>query len=155
MEQGRSKSLWGSAESDIVAHPVQFVIDTGADVTILSYRVYQELNWLDEIERLTADGILKGLDGGKIEVVGTATLEFYLGEICVRQQVWIAQIKEDCILGADFLMKQESVIDYLQNVLRIGSTEVSMYANTDELKCLRIVLDRTIGTWEFRDGDFS
>jgi predicted aspartyl protease len=123
---------------------VQFVIDTGADVTILSYRVYKELNRLDEIERLTADGVLKGLDGGRIEVVGTATLDFFLGEICVRQQVWIAEIKEDCILGADFLMKQECVIDYPQNVLLIGSTEVPMHANTDELKCLRIVLDRTI-----------
>ncbi len=96
------------------------------------------------IERLTADGVLKGLDCGKIEVVGIATLDFYLGEICVRQQVWIAEIKEDYILGADFLMKQECVIDYPQNVLRIGSTEVPMHVNTDELKCLRIVLDRTI-----------
>ena len=128
----------------IAAHPVQFVIDTGADVTILSYRVYKELNRLDEIERLTADGVFKGLDGGRTEVVGTATLDFYLGEICVRQQVWIAEIKEDCILGADVLMKQECVIDYPPNVLRIGSTEVLMHANTDELKCLRIVLDRTI-----------
>ena len=93
---------------------------------------------------MTADGVLKGLDGGRIEVVGTATLDFFLGEICVRQQVWIAEIKEDCILGADFLMKQECVIDYPQNVLLIGSTEVPMHANTDELKCLRIVLDRTI-----------
>ena len=128
----------------IAAHPVQFVIDTGADVTILSYRVYKELNRLDEIERLTADSVLKGLDGGRIEVVWTGTLDFYLVEICVQQQVWIAEIKEDCILGADFLMKQKCVIDYPQNVLRIGSTEVSMHANTDELKCLRIVLDRTI-----------
>ncbi len=123
---------------------MQFVIDTGVDVTILSYRVYNELNRLGEIERLTADGVLKGLDGGRIEVVGTATLDFFLGEICVRQQVWIAEIKEDCILGADFLMKQECVIDYPQNVLLIGSTEVPMHANTDELKCLGIVLDRTI-----------
>ncbi len=79
----------------IAAHPVQFVIDTGADVTILSYRVYKELNRLGEIERLTADGVLKGLDGGRIEVVGTATLDFYLGEICVRQQVW--KINGSCI----------------------------------------------------------
>ncbi len=113
----------------IAAHPVQFVIDT-----ILSYRVYQELNRLDEMERLTADGVLKGLDAERIEVVGTATLDFYLGEVCVRQQIWIAEIKEDYILGADFLMKQECVIDYPQNVLRIGSTEVPMHANTDELK---------------------
>ena len=41
-------------------------------------------------------------------------------------------------------MKQDCVIDYPQNVLGIGSMEVPMHANTDELKCPRIVLDRTI-----------
>jgi hypothetical protein len=99
---------------------------------------------LGEVASLTTDGALKGLDGQRIEVLGTTTLNFSLGEICSRQQVWIAKIKEDCILGADFLRKQDCVIDYPRNILHIGTTEVPMHVNTDELKYFRIVLDRTI-----------
>ena len=73
---------------------MQFVIDTGADVTILSYRVYKELNRLDEIERLTADGVLKGLDGGRTDVVGTATQDFYSGEICVRSKFGLLKLRK-------------------------------------------------------------
>ena len=35
----------------VAAHPVQFVIHTGADVTILSYRVYEELHHAKEVKR--------------------------------------------------------------------------------------------------------
>ena len=80
----------------IVAQPVQFVVDTGADVTILSLRVYKELSQKGDVEILAPNGALKGLDGKKIEVLGTTTLEFSLGEACSREQVWIADIKEDC-----------------------------------------------------------
>ncbi len=130
--------------SDYATHELNS--DVGDNSTMVDNSTVIEM--LMQIKRLMAENHEEYRSCGdchvNTEVVGTATLDFYLGEICVRQQVWIAEIKEDCILGADFLMKRECVIDYPQNVLRIGSTEVPMHANTDELKCLRIVLDRTI-----------
>ena len=129
----------------VAAHPVQFVIDTGADVTILSYRIYEKLHHTKEVKYFAGpDGSLKGLDGQRIEVLGTTTLQMSIGETTVRQHVWVARIKEDCILEADFLRKQDCVIDYPQNILRIGNSDVPMHVDTDDIKCFRVVLDRAV-----------
>ena len=72
----------------VAAHPVQFVIDTGADVAILSYRIYEELHHAKEVKHFAGpDGSLKGLDGQRIEVLGTTTLQMSIGETTVRQHV--------------------------------------------------------------------
>ena len=93
----------------VAAHPVQFVIGTGADVTILSYRIYEELQHAKGVKHFAGpDGSLKGLDGERIEVLGTTTLQMSIGETTVRQHVWVARIKEGCIVGADFLRKQDA-----------------------------------------------
>ena len=129
----------------VAAHPVQFVIDTGADVTIVSYRIYEELHHTKEVKHFAGpDGSLKGLDGQRIEVLGTTTLQMSIGETTVRQHVWVARIKEDCILGADFLRKQDCVIDYPQNIYCIGNSNVPMQVDTDDIKCFRVVLERAV-----------
>ena len=129
----------------VAAHPVQFVIDTGADVTILSYRIYEELQHAEGVKHFTGpDGSLKGLGGQRIEVLGTTTLQMSIGETTMRQHLWVARIKEDCILGADFLRKQDCVIDYPQNILRIGNSDVPMHVDTDDIKCFRVVLESAV-----------
>ena len=129
----------------VAAHPVQFLIDTGADATILSYRVYEELHRASQVEHFASpDGSLKGLDGQRIEVLGATTLQMSIGETTSWQHVWVARIKEDCILGAEFLRNQGCVIDYPLNILRIGNTDVPMHVDNKDIRCFRVVLERAV-----------
>ena len=77
--------------------PCQFVVDTGADVTILSSRVFHRLKSNGLIKTAAAEGVVRGLDGKIIPVTG---------------RVRIASIQEECILGADVLKNGGCVIDY-------------------------------------------
>ena len=109
--------------------PCQFLIDTRADVVILSSRLYEELNYTGGVERMAAEGILKGLDGLKIPVLGRTMLEIKLGETVTKQQDWIARMQEECILGAVFLEKEVCVIDYPSS-----SSSHWKYRNPDTFK---------------------
>ena len=55
--------------------PCQFVVDTGADVTILSSRVFHKLDSAEGIEDVSNEGVVRGLDGQVIPVIGRVTLE--------------------------------------------------------------------------------
>lgn len=58
----------------------QFIIDTGADVTIISSRLYEQLIYTGEMEKMAIKGTLKGLDWQKITVIGQTMLETTLGQ---------------------------------------------------------------------------
>ena len=80
--------------------PCKFTFDTGADVIILCSRLYDVLQRgkLKDV----ADSETLGLDGQKISVVGTITVQIGLSEDTSSQTVWVTHIEENCILGPDF-----------------------------------------------------
>jgi type 1 fimbria pilin len=59
--------------------PCQFVVDTGADVTTLSYRVFHKLDSTAAVKTVSTDGVIRGLDGQIIPVIGRVALEVTLG----------------------------------------------------------------------------
>ena len=127
--------------------PCRFTIDTGADVTILSHRLYQVYDPLNETHGLEASGEnekLKGLNGHVIPVVGKTSLPLQLGERMSTHRVWIARIQEDCILGTDFLKKEGCVIDYPQQILRMEKVEIPIHSNAAQGKCLRLIVDKSV-----------
>ena len=58
--------------------PCEFTIDTGADVTILSYRLFDQLNVAQNLEGMNTNETLKGLDGREIPVLGKISLHLRL-----------------------------------------------------------------------------
>ena len=119
-------------------------MDTGADVTILSSRVFHKLKSNGLNKTTATEGVVRGLDGKIIPVTGRVTLEVTLGETKSELEVWIASIQEECILGADFLKDGGCVIDYPRQILRIGETEIPLQMGGGELKCLRVILDKAV-----------
>jgi hypothetical protein len=93
---------------------------------------------------MSTDGVIRGLDGQIIPVIGQVALEVALGETVSTMDVWVAHIQEECILGADFLKKEGCIIDYPRQTLRIGETEIPLRTGGEELKCLRVVLDKAV-----------
>ena len=92
--------------------PCQFVVDTGADVTTLSYRVFHKLDSAAALKTVSTDGVIRGLDGQIIPVIGRVALEVTLGETVSKLDLWVVYIQEECIPGADFLKKEGCIIDY-------------------------------------------
>ena len=50
--------------------PCQLVVDTGADVTILSSRVFHKLDSAESMENVSNEGVVRDLDGQVIPVIG-------------------------------------------------------------------------------------
>lgn len=79
-----------------------------------------------------------------IPVIGKTTVAFGLGENLSPNQVWIARKQEDYVLEADVLMKKSCVVDCLQQVLRMEETDMLMYSNAGQEKCLRLIVGRSV-----------
>ena len=125
--------------------PCQFVVDTGADVTILSSRVFHKLDSAESIEDASNEGVVRGLDGQVIPVIGRGvTLEITIGEMSSKLEVWVASIQEECILGGDFLKREGCAIDYPRQTLRIGDAEIPLLMGGEDSKCRRVILDKAV-----------
>ena len=108
----------------IMNSPCTFTIDTGSDVTIMSYRVYSMLDVVEGLHGPKMSESISGVDGHKISVLGKVSALIGLGERRSIRTVWVARIQEDCILGTDFFREEECVIDYPNSVLRLGEAEI-------------------------------
>ena len=110
----------------IMNSPCTFRIDTGADETIMSHRIYINLANVKELQPPEINKSIPGIDGKKIPVLGKVTVPIGLGERRSTRTVWVAHIQEDCILGTDFLREEGCVIDYPNCALRLGEAEIPL-----------------------------
>ena len=51
-------------------------------------------------------------------------LSITIGSWTFRQEVWVADIVDECLLGLDFLVRQECQVDLRDHVPYVGSEEV-------------------------------
>ena len=128
----------------IINSPCTFTIDTGADVTIMSHRVYTNLVNVEELQPPEMNESIRGIDGSEIPVLGKVAVTIGLGERRSTRTVWVARIEEDCILGTDFLREEGCVIDYPNCALRLGKAEIPLRSENKGTRCLRLVLDKSV-----------
>ena len=65
----------------------------------------------------------------------------------VMQQMWVADIHDQCILGLNFLAPRGCLVNLKDNSLRIGGEEVPLQRLNSELTsppCCRVILDKTV-----------
>ena len=108
---------------------VQFVLDSGAGVSVVDYRVVEELYG----DRIQKDGGAApiGANGLPLHVVGKIQLPVKLG--CFQQdQVFIVvrNLSVECLLGADFLVHSEAILDCKVGKLSLKGTEVPITMGT-------------------------
>ena len=124
--------------------PCQFIVDAGADVTILSSRLFHKLDSAGRLKNASNERVVKGLDGQVIPIIGQAVLEIIIEETSSKLEVWVASIQEECILGGDFLRSEGCVIDYPGQTLGVGDAEIPLVMGGEEFKCLRVILDKAV-----------
>ncbi|XP_054749735.1 retroviral-like aspartic protease 1 [Lytechinus pictus] len=92
----------------LVERPVNFLIDTGAMLTILSISLYKQIQRRNEL--FPTNIRLKQADGAEVTVYGTVFLTLEIGLTKLQTSFVVANIRNDGILGMDVLLKTGSVI---------------------------------------------
>ena len=99
---------------------IEMLIDSGANISIVDYQVYQ--NMPGRKPKLRSYGIpMVTADGTPMKVYGCADFAFEIGdETCSYEYTMcIADIGVEAILGYDFLKKQEAIIDMGRSLLEL------------------------------------
>ncbi|KAJ8048413.1 hypothetical protein HOLleu_00722 [Holothuria leucospilota] len=115
-----------------------FLVDTGANITIISPEVYSKL---PEDTRPTLQRVLTGLtlaDGSELPFTGKAAFTLTVqGHVC-QHEVWVAGIAGDGIIGHDFLKKFDCHISVGEGILSIEGQRVSCKEDEAGLSSCRV-----------------
>ena len=123
---------------------VNFLIDTGSAVTLLSYRIFHHLD-IDQsgLKEVPFDICLA--DGTDLGVRGQVQLDITLGPLKVEHTIIIANITQEAILGMDFMTEQECQLDLHNSMLRVQGIEVNMRNDNHTVKqCCQLRLTNDV-----------
>ena len=102
------------------------LLDTGAQVSLLSIRIYEYLKEEDNslILEDIVDRTLTGINNCSTSILGYIKLKPKLANIEVKSQIPFAVVSEEsmpccCILGANFLSENSIIINFEQNKLEL------------------------------------
>ena len=89
--------------------PIEAVVDTAAEVTIISDRVYKELNWTGPIIKQ----VLLQTAGRELKIKGfiIGPLALQIGSHVYEEEVYVATIEDKMLLGLDFLRRNKMSIN--------------------------------------------
>lgn len=120
-------------------YKISAVLDTAAEVTILSDRL---LKLLDEKPKISKPVIMHAagrdmqMKGAKLEPV-----RMKLGEGWYCESLYMAPIEDDMLLSLDFLLKYQAKVNLSENYLEIGKEKVSIImGENNAVKVKRITI---------------
>lgn len=121
---------------------VKFLVDTGANLTIVRPEIYNQLPEPERPELKPVNLEMAVADGRPLPFHGCASFRLKIGELAVRHDVWVANIDIDGILGYEFLQTYGCTLDAGKGKLTIGSQRQEN--NKVRPSCCRIPLKETI-----------
>ena len=89
--------------------------------------------------------LLRIVTGETTPVRSRGKLALQLGNFKTVHDVWIADIENECILGLDFLISNDCIVDVQESCLRIGPEEIRFkrIAATEKPACRRVTVAET------------
>ena len=108
--------------------PVTFLLDSGAAISVVR---------LDTLtsklkSQITTTGLTApvGADGSPLDMVGQVKVRVTIGNVHAKQVFTVVNtLTVDCLLGSDFLIAQEVVIDYKKGTALIKGNEIPFTMN--------------------------
>ncbi|XP_063427928.1 uncharacterized protein LOC134711320 [Mytilus trossulus] len=93
-------------------YELKAVIDTGAEVTVLSEKVYRNLAKEHHLELKTATrGLLVAEEGKKMSATGITEIEMSLGPLRFTWPVYVAPLNDDLLLGCDIIDEMDITLN--------------------------------------------
>ena len=106
--------------------PVDALVDTGAQVTLLSKSVYDAMN-PKPVLKPTSVSVNGPCVGAQIKVLGVSDCQLLIGETCFIWPMFVCEnITTMMLLGEDFLRNQGVVIDFARDKLLFGGQNVNL-----------------------------
>ena len=117
-------------------------IDTGSDMTIARPDVVQKgsIDWNPEMEWMST------VTGARAPIHGRGRLMLEMGDLQIQHDVVVADIKDEFILGTDFLTPNRCLVDLKNGVLSINDNQVPLM-RLKQMKtptCSKVTLDSTV-----------
>ncbi|CAC5386872.1 unnamed protein product [Mytilus coruscus] len=122
-----------------------FLVDTGANVTILSKKFIDEINpsLLPKINPVNINLITA--TGDSAPFIGQVDVEICLGDHIYYHNVLVADISNEGIIGMDFLVTHDCDVLLSQNKLKIKGEIIQCFHYASSAKsCYRVAIQETV-----------
>ena len=135
MEQLTISALSGEpnglyVESYIGDYPCHMLLDTGANVTLIRTDLAEKLS--RRLIYIAPAVSLKTVTGDQVAVHGKLDIVIQVGSRSFQHRVYVADITDSCILGLDFLRKNNFTLDLERNEVRAKGEEIPLLTSKVE-----------------------
>lgn len=100
--------------------PVMILVDTEATVTLISKKSYDSINRHNSLELIETRQEILSASGTPLHVYGKALVQFKFGEKVIFQNVIVADMRVEAVLGLDCLTANKGVISLSDKSLILG-----------------------------------
>jgi hypothetical protein len=120
----------------------EMIVDTGSNITVVRPDVLRRVAKDVVLDVHTVDSCLKTVTGETTAVRSRGRVNLQVGNFQTVHDVWVAEIENECILGLDFLIPNNCVVNVAEACLHIGSEEVRLkrMAASKRPVCRRVVV---------------
>ena len=139
--------MQGVADSLVVSGAVEgvcceMIADTGSNITIVRPDVLKRVAKDVAPDLHTVDSCLRTVTGETTAVRSRGRVNLQVGNFQTMHDVWVAEIENECILGLDFLIPNNCVVNVSEACLHIGVEEVRLkrLAASKRPLCRRVVV---------------
>ena len=140
----KTGSIYAGGNSLTVAGTVngaacEITVDTGSNISIVRPDI---LSGVDQDLIEPVNSCLRTVTGERAPIHGKGQLQLGIGSLLVPQELWVADIHDDCILGLDFLQSHKCLVNLKDGALTIGGEEIPLKKQpaTAEPTCCKVVL---------------
>ena len=122
---------------------LDWLIDTGCSVTLMSTKVYYDIPASMRPKLSPYDRLLTQASGTPLQVLGTAPMTIKIGKQKLKHAIVIANCIDSGILGLDFLSEHGGQIDLKSSTIKISGREVPIHRERQQ-SCARIAISETV-----------
>ena len=127
----------------LLGEKIEWLIDTGCSVTILSADVFFRIPIEKRPKLMRSEQLLSQADGTPLEVVGEVELTFQIGPQKYRTNVVVASCLVGGLLGMNFLREHGACIDLQKGSVRLCGREVPTFRKGEHM-CCRVAVAETV-----------
>ena len=118
-------------------------VDTGSEISIVRRDLIQNMSGINLQPQV---GWLRTATGERTPIHGWSKMELVIGRLKMSHNMVVADIKDECILGTDFLTPHECVVDLKDGVLTIKGEQVPLQKSRQMTipTCCRVTLENNV-----------
>lgn len=121
----------------------KFLVDTGATITLVSHRLFYNLDLDKRPELNVVHHAITSANGTDMTVAGKGKFEFKIGTDNYTAEAVIADLTIDGIIGLDFMKKNNCLINIGEGTMYCNKQEVPLQF-TGKLGCYRVAVTEDI-----------